>query len=139
MPDINGKNTSDVDITKIDSNYDKFENKLSNYLQNIEKGNDYYIYTIKLPSSVREINILISSNEKYMIAVKHRNNELELNKFDNLQTIAIWHKRNGLSTEKAWSKALEIKGDPYEIMARNNLIEMAKVLEERIKLIKENI
>lgn len=56
-----------------------------------------------------------------------------------LLSSAIILKRLGETTESAWIKVLQLSGDPYEIMARDNIEDIAKIQEEKIKLIIENI
>lgn len=138
LVDAKGINTSDIDISLYHEDYNNLQYIFKNSIVNNYHDENSTIYTIKGFS--REVNIYATNNiDKINIAVKHRDNELKLNKYSLLLSSAIILKRLGETTESAWIKVLQLSGDPYEIMARDNIEDIAKIQEEKIKLIIENI
>ena len=138
LVDANGLNTSDIDISLYHEDYNNLQYIFKNSIVNNYPDEKATIYTIKGFS--REVNIYATNNvDKINIAVKHRDNELRLNKYSLLLSSAIILKRLGETTESSWMKVLQLSGDPYEIMARDNIEDIAKIQEEKIKHIIENI
>lgn len=136
--DANGLNSSDVDISLYHEDYNNLQYIFKDSIVNNYADEKATIYTIKGFS--REVNIYATNDvDKINMAVKHRDNELKLNKYSLLLSSAIILKRLGETTESSWIKVLQLNGDPYEIMARDNIEDIAKIQEEKIKRIIENI
>ncbi len=136
--DANGLNSSDVDISLYHEDYNNLQCIFKDSIVNNYPDEKATIYKIKGFS--REVNIYATNNvDKVNMAVKHRDNELKLNKYSLLLSSAIILKRLGETTESSWMKVLQLDGDPYEIMARDDIEDIAKIQEEKIKHIIENI
>lgn len=138
LVDAKGLNSSDVDISLYHEDYNNLQYIFKDSIVNNYADEKATIYTIKGFS--REVNIYATNDvDKINMAVKHRDNELKLNKYSLLLSSAIILKRLGETTESSWIKVLQLNGDPYEIMARDNIEDIAKIQEEKIKRIIENI
>lgn len=115
LPDVKGKNTSDVDITLYTENLSILNDIFFDALSNMPKNNNVIIYSYKCYG--REVNIYCTNDKKLAVrGYTHRRNELMLNKYPLLVSQAIMLKLNGLGTEQAWAKVLNLEGDPYEAM-----------------------
>jgi hypothetical protein len=148
LPDVKGENTSDVDLLIFADDHTGFETTFGDYLIQIKAASESKpnrtIYTIKIPSNPREINIYVTSDKNQGLRViKHRRNELMLNNYPNLQMVAIWLKRNGrnkdgtrLDTEEAWAVALNLHEDgidPHETLLCDDLAEIAAAEEQALE------
>lgn len=136
--DVNGINTSDVDISLYHENYNNLECIFKNSIKKNYPDENATIYTIK--NFPREVNIYATDDiKKVEMEIKHRKNEIKLNKYTTLLSSAIIFKKLGETTESAWVKVLELDGDPYELMAREDIEDIAKIKEEKIKTNIKNI
>lgn len=133
--DVKGEGTSDVDIslfhiTYYDLDHIFIDSTVTHYPE--ERATIYSIRGFE-----REVNIYATDDMKRIeMAVKHRENELKLNQYPLLLSAAIVLKKLGESTEEAWVKALNLQQDgcnAFEIMARNNIVSIAKNEEDRLK------
>lgn len=131
LPDVLGYSTSDVDLIIVTDKINGFENTFGNNLIQIKAPSETKpyrcVYTIRLEGYNRDINIYATTNPTNTNAITHRDNEILLNQYQNLQQVAIWHKMFGknangdsLSTEEAWAVTLCLQGDPYDRMAQSN-------------------
>jgi len=129
LPDVAGPSTSNVALLIVTENITGFEYSFGNHLIQIKAASDdkphRTVYTIKLPEYNRNINIYATNNSNNTDAVIHRDNEVLLNQYQNLQQVAIWHKMfvkdadgKPLNTEEAWARTLCLHGDPYDQMAQ---------------------
>ena len=115
LADVKGKNTSDVDITLFTETFDHLSDIFFDALSILLKNGNVIIYSYKYYG--REVNIYCTNDKKLAIrGTTHRRNELMLNKYPLLVSQAIMLKLNGLGTEPAWAKVLQLEGDPYEAM-----------------------
>ncbi|KAI9293062.1 hypothetical protein K502DRAFT_343453 [Neoconidiobolus thromboides FSU 785] len=131
---VDSKGKSDVDISLYCEAYNTLHHVFKNSTATTYPDEKATIYSIS--GYDREVNIFATSDiNRVNIAIKHRNNELKLNKYPLLVSAAITLKRLGESTESAWMKVLELNGDPYQIMARDDIEDIAKIQEERLKMI----
>lgn len=131
LPDIGGPSTSDVDLLLITDNTTGFENSFGDHLIQIKAASeskpDRTVYTIRLEGYNRNINIYATNNPNNTDSVLHRDNEVLLNGYHNLQQVAIWHKMFGkdengepLTTEEAWARTLCLQGNAYDRMAQSS-------------------
>jgi hypothetical protein len=129
LPDVAGPSTSDVDLLIVTENITGFEHSFGDHLiqikaQSVAKPHRT-VYTIRLPEYNRNINIYATNNPNNTDAITHRDNEVLLNQYQNLQQVAIWHKMfvkdadgSPITTEEAWARTLCLYGDPYDRMAQ---------------------
>ena len=91
----------------------------------------------------REVNIYVTDDENlFKRAIIHRNNELMLNEFDNIFTLAIGYKLGGQKTEPAYCAALGIKDqDPYEFLLKptSEIKKIARTREKTLCKLKKMI
>ena len=115
LADIKGKNTSDVDITFYTEDLTNLSDIFIDALSVLHKNSNVIIYSYKYFG--REVNVYCTNDKNLAVrGTTHRRNELMLNKFPLLVSQAIMLKLNGLGTEPAWAKVLQLEGDPYEAM-----------------------
>ena len=145
LPDILGEGTSDIDLVKIDDNHQGYENMFGEYLERIKASSSKHpnrtIYTIRFDEyPTREVNIYITSDNDYgMSSVKHRSNEMMLNNYTEIATVAMFLKRfKDLNTPEAWVEALCLNPDKdpefdvYAAMQRDDLEPIASRINKEL-------
>lgn len=136
--DVKGKGTSDVDISLFHNDYQNLRHIFTD--SSIEHFPNERATIYSIPGYAREVNIYATDDMKRVeMAMKHRQNELKLNKYPLLLAGAIVLKRLGESTESAWAKALNMDGDVFEIMARDDIEDIARKEEEKLAKIMKNL
>lgn len=113
LPDVRG--VSDVDAAILVRNHSNLLHMMPPGTKPEDKGT-HTIYSV--PGYAREVNIYATPDKtRPLRSVTHRNNEKLLEeKFPQLTAVAARVKADGLSTEKAWARVLDLPGDPYEAM-----------------------
>lgn len=144
MVDVKGIGKSDVDIVYITKTKEQYMN-LDNIFPNAkkepreDKHRCYYHFTY----GGRDVSICASNDLATLRSVKHRKNEILVNKYPHILAAAIVYKLNGMKTEPAYCKALGIElkedADAYDIMlmAPAKLKKIADAREKEIKRIQE--
>ncbi|CAO3640696.1 unnamed protein product [Cunninghamella echinulata] len=134
LTDVKGINTSDVDISLYHTDYNHLDHVFKPSTKHYYPNENATIYS--LLGYPREVNIYATNDiQRVNMAMKHRQNELILNHYPNLLSAAIILKKLGESTESAWAKVLELKGDPFEAMARDDIETIAKIQEDKVSYI----
>lgn len=139
LSDVKGPGTSDVDIVYFVDDYNNLDHLFPKSQKDPrpDKNRCYYLFI----SEGRQVSICASNDKSVMRSITHRKNELMLNQFQMLTACAINYKLLGMKTEPAWATALEISGDPYEILARptKDLKKIASVKEKKLQQIYKNL
>lgn len=135
LVDVKGVGKSDVDIVYITDDYNNLDYLFSGAKKEERPDKNRCYYTFKCGG--REVSICASNDESVMRSVKHRANEIMLNKFPLITACAANYKLNGEKTEPAWAKTLALQGDPYEELMMNTtkLKNIAKKREKELERI----
>jgi hypothetical protein len=114
LPDARG--ISDVDIYLPRKRFAGLGSRFPKGTSITESGDDYSIYTI--PGYDREVNVYATNNPAKRESVDHRNTMMALaKKYPSLERKAFSIKQKGKGSEPAWAEVLELKGNPYDVMA----------------------
>lgn len=135
------KGISDVDISLFHNDYEHLDHIFKNFSKKMDNKKPRVIYTTVYLG--REINIYVTNDKKlYTRALKHRDIELKLNKFENILTLAINYKLIGNKTEPSYCLALDIKtNDPYEYLlsSQKKILDIASKRNEILEKIKKKL
>jgi len=148
LPDVLGQ--SNVHLVKIDDNHQSYENTFGDYLRRITAANAKHpnrtIYTIVFDDVPREIVIYIGESTEGMKSVTRRANEMMLNEYSEVASIAIWFMRyKNMTSTEAYAEVLclntdnDTDFDPYEAMCGENLEPIAKAMNQELKEIYNRI
>ena len=115
LEDVKGVGDSDVDISLLSKDYKDLDEIFKGSTKKVDDKKARAIYSYEKWG--REINVYATDDpEIAKRSVRHRENELMLNKFPILVSQAVYFKLNGLKTEPSWAKVLELDGDPYDAL-----------------------
>jgi hypothetical protein len=151
LPDVNGACKSDVDLVKFDKNHQGYETTFGESLRRIKAANAKHpnrtVYTIIFDDCTdRAVNIYITSDNNDMKSVMRRTNELMLNNYSEVASIAIWFMRyKKMTCAEAYAEVLCLNienrddFDPYEAMCREDLEPIAMTMNQELKEIYNRI
>ena len=111
--DARGAGTSDVDVSVHDPDREEDE-------------------AYSIPGHDRAVNVKVSPRVEVLRAVRHRAIEIKLEQqYPQLAARARQLKADGMGTEKAWTTVLEMDGDPYDTMLRDDVMSTAAEVQKR--------
>lgn len=123
---------SDVDIVCVYNDYRNLISLMPEWSTMFtEEWVDRVIY--RIPGYAREVNIYATDNTAMKRSILHRSNEIRLLRFPLLSAQAIILKQKGWNTEASRTEVLWLYWDPYEIMTRSDLLDIAKMREDELK------